>query len=208
MVDSSAAGSDRQLAGFRQAVGSAPAVDRLRSWSQGRDLPAGLALDRELTWAVVERLVELSGDEDLLDRTRAADDSSSAAQHVARVRAARPTAAAKEEAWRLLVGPSSASAYEVYATAEGFFRAGQEELTQPYVDRYFAEIGGTAEFRQGWSLARVARLAFPRLAAERRTLVLGQQALAGALPDPVRRELVDGLDDLRRAVASLERHPG
>ncbi len=208
VVDGSAPGADRQLAGFRQVVASAVDVDRLRSWSQGRDLPPGLTLDRELTWAVVERLVELTGDDVLLDRTRAADDSTSSAVHAARVRAARPSAVAKAEAWRLLVQPSAASAYEVYATAEGFFRAGQEQLTEPYVARYFAEIGGTAAFRQGWSLSRVARLAFPRLAAERRTLVLGDQALAGTLPDPVRRELVDGLDELRRAVISLERHPG
>ncbi|GAA1427692.1 aminopeptidase N [Microlunatus lacustris] len=208
VVASSPAGSDRQLAGFRRAVESATDVQRLRAWSEGLDLPPGLALDSELTWVVVERLIQLTGDDDVLARTLARDTSSSAAVHAARVRAARPTAEAKNEAWRLLVEPSSASAYEVYATAEGFFRAGQEELTAPYVERYFAEIGGTAEFRRGWALGRVAGLAFPDLAADARTVALAEQTLAGELADPVRRELVDGLDQLRRAVTSLERFAG
>jgi aminopeptidase N len=208
VVDGSPAGSDRQLAGFRRAVASAVDVDLLGAWSQGRDLPPGLALDAELTWTVVERLVELTGDDDVLARTLPRDTSASAAVHAARVRAARPTTEAKEEAWRLLVEPSSASAYEVYATAEGFFRAGQEDLTAPYVERYFAEIGSTAEFRRGWALGRVAGLAFPDLAADARTVARAELALAGELADPVRRELVDGLDQLRRAVASLERFTG
>ena len=208
VVDGSPAGSDRQLAGFRRAVESADDVDRLRAWSEGRDLPPGLALDSELRWVVVERLVERSGDETALERTLASDSSSSAAVHAARVRAARPTADAKAEAWRLLVRPSDASAYEVYATAEGFFRPGQEELTAPYVERFFTEIGGTAEFRKGWALGRVTGLAFPDLAVDARTVGLAERALAGELADPVRRELVDGLDQLRRAVTSLERFGG
>jgi homoserine kinase len=57
-------------------------------------------------------------------------------------------------------------------------------------------------------LGRVAGLAFPDLAADARTVALAEQALADELADPVRRELVDGLDQLRRAVASLERFAG
>ena len=205
VVAGSPAGSDRQLAGFRRLVASSVDVDLLRAWSEGRDLPPGLALDSELTWAVVERLVQLTGDDAVLQRTLARDSSSSAAVHAARTRAARPTEAAKAEAWRLLVEPSDVSAYEVYATAEGFFPAGQEELTQPYVERFFTEIGGTAAFRRGWALGRVAGLAFPHLAADAATVALAERTLAGELADPLRRELVDGLDQLRRATTSLER---
>ena len=101
--------------------------------------------------------------------------------------------------------PSSVSAYEAYATADGFFRPGQDELTQPYVARYFAEIAATARFRRGWALGRVAQEAFPRLAVDAETVRLAEQTLAGDLPDPVRREIVDCLDQLRRALTSLER---
>ena len=42
-----------------------------------------------------------------------------------------PTPEAKAAAWRLLVEPSSLGAYELYATGEGFWDAGQNELTAP-----------------------------------------------------------------------------
>ena len=201
-------GSDRQLTGFRRVVASASDVASLRAWSQGRHLPPGLELDAELTWVVVERLVELTADEQALERTLARDASSSAAVHAARARSSRPTPEAKEAAWRLLMQPSALSAYEVYATAEGFFRPGQEELTEPYVERYFAEIGATAQFRHGWALGQVAKLAFPYLAVSAGTVQRAEAALATDLADPVRRELVDGLDQLRRALTSLERFAG
>jgi aminopeptidase N len=203
VVRTSDAGSDRQLTGFRLAVQTSADQERLQAWAAGRSLPPRLALDRELTWAVVQRLTTLSGDVELIDRTLAQDPSSSAVVHAVRARAALPSAAAKEEAWDLIMQPSPASAYELYAAAEGFWQAGQTELTRPYVARYFAEIGATAQFRGGLVLARLARAAFPRLAVERETVRLAEQTLAGDLAAGIRRELVDGLDQLSRALNSL-----
>jgi aminopeptidase N len=201
----SADGSDRQLTAFRLAVATAADPALLASWYEGRGLPGGLELDSEITWSIVERLVASGGDPAVVDEALAADPSSSAAVHAARARAAQPTAAAKEAAWAVLMQPSSASAYEAYATADGFFRPGQDDLTRPYVARYFAEIASTAGFRRGWALGRVAQQAFPRLAVDAETVRLAEQTLAGDLPDPVRREIVDCLDQLRRALTSLER---
>ncbi len=205
VLTSSAPGSDAQLAGFRRAVESATDRELLSAWAAGRDLPTGLALDSELRWAVVERLVALTGDDALIARTLAQDATSSAAVHAARARASRPSAAAKAEAWRLLMEPSGMAAYEVYATAEGFFRAGQEELTAPYVERYFDEIAATGQFRRGWALGRVAGLAFPALAVDDQTIRRAEQLLDREPADPIRREVVDGLDQLRRAATSWER---
>lgn len=58
--------------------------------------------------------------------------------HRARALAGLPDPGAKAVAFALVMHPSELSAYEVYATAEGFFRPEQQELTAPYVDRYFA----------------------------------------------------------------------
>ena len=82
---------------------------------------------------------------------------------------------------------------------------GQEELTGPYVDRYFAEIGATGAFRSGWAMRDVAAKAYPRLAATPATLRRAEQTLAGDLPGPIRRALLDGTDKLSRAVRSLAR---
>lgn len=201
-----AAGSDRQLLAFRAAIPTAADPELLRGWLSGAALPAGLELDPDLSWALVSRLSELTGDATLIEQQAAADRSARAEQHAAKARAALPDAAAKEKAWALLMSPSAASAYQVYATAEGFFRPDQEELAADYVRRYFAEVGATAGFRTGWALGRTAELAYPYLAVSGDTLALAEQTLAGdGLADPLRRALVDGTDRLRRAVAARRR---
>jgi aminopeptidase N len=205
MLAAAAPGSDRQLTAFRITVDTAADLPLLAGWAAGRELPHGLVLDSELTWGLVERLAALGAEPGVVDRAAEEDRSSAGAVHAARARASVPTAEAKEAAWELLMRPSSASAYEVYATAEGFFLPGQEELTQPYVDRYFAEIGATAGFRHGWSLGRTALLAFPRLAVSEETVRLAEATLRTDLADALRRELVDCLDQLRRALTSLRR---
>jgi aminopeptidase N len=190
---------------FRHAVRSEPDPDRLRAWYAGRDLPAGVELDPELVWSVVERWCALQPGTDLLEDALAHDTSASGQVHAARARARRPDAEAKETAWRLLVQPSTVGAYELYATGEGFWDAGQAELTAPHVPRYFAEIGGTAGFREGWALGQVATQAFPRTAATREALGQAAGALDTDLAAQVRRAVVDGTDRIRRAVDSLER---
>ena len=198
-------GSDRQLVAFRQAVRSEADPERLRAWYGGRDLPEGVEPDPELVWSVVERWSALQTGTDLLEDALAKDPSASGQVHAARARARRPDPAAKEAAFRLLVEPSSAGAYELYATGEGFWAVGQEELTAPYVARYFAEIGRTAAFREGWALGQVATQAFPRTAADEQTLRLADEALRTDLAAQVARAVTDGTDRLRRAVESLRR---
>jgi aminopeptidase N len=188
-------------------VDTATDLERLTAWSEGRELPDGLVLDSELTWSIIERLAALGADPAVVDRAVREDLSSAAAVHAARARASVPMAEAKEAAWDLLMRPSSASAYEVYATADGFFLPGQEAVTQPYVQRYFAEVGATAEFRHGWALGRTALQAFPRLAVSEETVRLAEATLRTDLADALRRELVDSLDQLRRALTSLRRWP-
>ena len=199
------AGSDRQLVAFRAAIASSIDTEELAAWLAGDDLPEGIRLDPELTWAIAERATALGADPRIVEELLSADRSASAQVHAARARASRPDPAAKASAWELLTRPSDLSAYEVYATAEGFFLPWQWELTAPYVRRYFDEIGGTAAFRTGWALGRASLLAFP-IDAGADALSSAEEALARAdLAAPIRRSLADGTDELRRAVASRSR---
>ncbi len=205
VLDAAGPGSDRQLVGFRQAVPAEPDTDRLRAWFGGHDLPEGVQMDPELSWSVVERWCALQVGTDLLDEAIARDPSASGRVHAARARARRPDPAAKEAAWRLLVEPSRVGAYELYATGDGFWEPSQDALTAPYVARYFAEIGATATFREGWALGQVATQAFPRTAATPGALEQADAALGTDLAAQVRRAVTDGTDRLRRATTSLRR---
>jgi aminopeptidase N len=96
----------------------------------------------------------------------------------------------------------------LYATAKGFWQPDQP-ATDPYVPRYFADIAGTAAFRSGWVLSRLAELAYPRTAVRRGTLLATDDLLGrDGLAPGIRRGVVDAGDDLRRAVVSRERFSG
>ena len=196
-------GSDHQLTAFRLAVRSADDLDLLRHWYRGDRLPQGLDLDPELAWEIVERSSVFADDSHLIAHTLDRDPTAAAHVHAARARAALPNSEAKEAAWSLLMQPSAASAHELYATGEGFFRPNQSELLKPFVPRYFAEIANTAQFRSGWPLGEVAARAYPWTAVTPDTLQLAEQTLAGELATALRRALVDGTDRIRRAVRSL-----
>ncbi|MCW2539091.1 MAG: pepN [Frankiales bacterium] len=211
LVAASAAGSDLQLVAARAWIRTTAAAGPLQQWLAGEAVPDGVAIDSELRWIVLERLATLGAlSAEELAAELLADQSASAATHAARARALAPDPAAKSAAWALLTEPAGErpiSAYELYATAEGFFHPAQTELTAPYLARYFSDIPATARHRRGWSLGRVARLCYPLTAASPMALELQAQALARPDLDPaIRRAMLDGGDVLGRAVRSLTRY--
>jgi aminopeptidase N len=213
LLAEAAAGSDGQLEAARAAIRASDDPSWLGAWLAGHGLPAGLVIDAELRWALVTRLAALGALSAAdIDAELARDESTSGVVHAARARAMRPDPVSKQASWALLTQPSSLSAYELYACAEGFFEPGQSELTAGYLPRFFTEMPATARHRHGWALARVILIAFPVAAASGDVLRLAEDALAGSRADQldraVRRSFVDGTDRLRRAVRSLQRFGG
>ena len=205
LLRDAAPGSDRQLVAFRLVVRCTSDESLLRHWFDSRQLPPGIVLDDELGWQLVQRLAALDSDSSPIETALTRDPTAAGRVAAARARATLGRPDTKEQAWRWLMQPSELSAYELYAIADGFFATEQTELTKEYVSRYFAEIAATAGFRSGWALGQVAAAAYPWTAATPDTLRLAEVALAGSLPSPVRRALLDGTDRLRRAVRSLQR---
>jgi len=211
LLAGAAPGGDAQLEAARAGIAASDDVDWLCSWWGGQQLPDGLTIDAELRWALVTRLAALgtlsAAD---IDAELARDESTAGALHAARARAVRPDPAAKQATWALLTEPSQLSAYELYASAEGFFEPGQSELTADYLPRFFTQMPATASHRHGWALGRVTFCAYPVTAASPHVLRLAEAALAdGRTLDPaVRRAFVDRTDTLSRAVRSLQRFGG
>jgi aminopeptidase N len=93
----------------------------------------------------------------------------------------------------------------LYALAQGFWQPGQQ-VTDPYVARYFAELPATAALRSGWALSRLAGAAYPRTAVRPETVAATDRLLGrDDLHPGIRRGVTDAGDDLRRAVAARER---
>jgi aminopeptidase N len=205
------AGSDAQLEAARACIKASDDAAWLRAWWASQQLPVGLTIDAELRWALVCRLAalgEFSAAD--IDAELSRDESTAGALHAAKARAMRADPAAKQATWALLTEPSQRSAYELYASAEGFFEPSQSELTASYLPRFFTEMPATAAHRHGWALGRVIFNAFPVTAASPQVLELAEAALADgrALEPAVRRAFVDRTDTLRRAVRSLRRYGG
>ncbi|MCL7460136.1 aminopeptidase N [Micromonospora echinofusca] len=204
LLDGAPAGGSLQLAAARGWIAASTDAEGLAGWLAGRDVPPGLAVDAELRWALLLRLVVLgaAGAAEIAAEATA-DPSAAGAERAARCRAALPDPAAKRAAWEIVVSNTELSNRLVEATAEGFWQPEQAELTAGYVARYFAEMPAAARSRTPWVADQVAKLAFPRYAVAQPTREAAAALLARDDVTPgLRRVVTDADDDLRRALVA------
>jgi len=200
-------GSERQLAAFRAAITSSSDPHELRAWLAAT--PAGVELDLDLRWRVLVRLATLGATD--RDELRAALDAEptgrSQVEHTRAV-ASLPDPEAKEWAWDRFTGKVAVPNYELEAAGSGLWRGGQEDLTAPYVDRYFADLPATVGVRSGWVLADATEFFYPRTSVTASTLERTRSLAAEeGLDLSVRRRLADQADAVARMLAVLERYP-
>ena len=136
-------GSELQLSSFRFAVSSASDPEVLRGWLAAP--PEGIDLDLDLRWRLLVQLAAL-GATDRAELQAALDAQPTGRSRVEHMRAvvSLPDAEAKALAWDVFTGRLDVPNYELEAAALGMWRVGQESLTDPYVDRYFTDLPGTA----------------------------------------------------------------
>jgi aminopeptidase N len=194
-------GSEWQLAAFRAAITTSADPDELRHWLSAP--PAGVDVDRDVRWRVLVRLASL-GETDRAELRAAfdADPAADARVELTRALCSLPDEEAKAYAWSVFTGATDLPNYEIAAAGGGLWRSGQEALTEPYVERYFADLPGTATVRSGWVLAEAAAAFFPASSLSEATLAKAQ-ALADDpdLDGPLRRRLADAADTLQRQLA-------
>ncbi|MGC5032665.1 aminopeptidase N [Micromonospora sp. DT229] len=204
MLDGAPAGSSAQLAAARGLIAATVDAALLTGWLDGREVPQGLAVDTELRWAILGRLVTLGmagGAE--IEAEAAADPSAAGAERAARCRAAVADPAAKRAAWEIIMANTELSNRLVEATAAGFWQPEQGELTADYVPRYFVDMPTAARLRTPWVAEEVAHLAFPRYAVAQTTREAAVALLArDDLTPGLRRVVTDADDDLRRALVA------
>ncbi|HEV7876439.1 MAG TPA: aminopeptidase N [Nocardioides sp.] len=208
-VHSAPAGSTLQLSAFQAAASSAQDPAELRGWLAGDGLPEGIELDLDLRWRVLVRLGVLGEiDRDELQAALDAEPTARSRVEHSRAMASLPDAEAKAWAWQRFTGEADVANYELEAAGLGMWRHGQEELTAPYVDRYFADLPGTVEKRSGWLLADAAAAFFPMTALSEETLAKAQALLDDDTLDlSLRRRLVDDADELAHRLAIRRAYP-
>jgi len=206
-------GSGFQLA-WARAYASAARGDAdlalLRAWLDGRDVPAGLAIDTELRWLLVQALVAngAAGPDEIeaeLDRDRTAGGERQAAL----ARALVPTPESKAETWRRLVTDHELPNWLARAMLQGFQHPAQVELTAPYAARYFEAVADVWAHRDSEPAQEFAMLAYPSFQVSEETVAATDAWLAQPdHPAPLRRLVAEGRDGVERALRARAKDSG
>ena len=198
-------GSDLQLAYAQILAGVASSADDLSLLAglrSGSAVIDGLAVDTELRWQLLYRLVSrgAAGWAEI-DAELARDPTDAGARHAAACRAAIPTVESKAEAWRQITGGSLSNA-TFRATLDGFDGPDtDEQLLDPYAQRYFDVV---AEAWRDWSpdMAHYfAENAYPSWQVTPEAIAHADEYAQRTDPPPaLSRLLAEGRDDVARAL--------
>jgi aminopeptidase N len=205
------AASDHQLAWARAFVNAARTDEHLgivRGLLDGSSEFDGLAVDTDLRWLLVGALAGAGAEDagDLVAAERERDPTDKGARHAVAALAGRPTAEAKDQAWRTLLEDRKLSEAMLEAIMRGFQQPGQDEVLAPFGARYFDALPGVWEGRDLEFALNFGEQLYPRWVVAAETLERTDEYLArDGVPGPVRRMLIEGKDRIGRALRARER---
>jgi aminopeptidase N len=192
-------GSDLQLV-WAQAFAYATRRDadqaELRKMLDTGQWLDGLEVDLGLRWLIVESLAAAGViDEDVIAAQLHPEDDATWRRRKEAALAARPTAAAKEDAWKKIIGSVDDLAY-TRERMRGFLQPDQDDVLEPYRTRYFEEGLVTLTHERGRRFAEAMYpLASPETVAETKRF-LDSTDVAPA----IRRVLEESSDEAERVL--------
>ncbi|TMD43094.1 MAG: aminopeptidase N [Chloroflexi bacterium] len=203
-LDAAAPGSDFQLAWAHAFIGAARSPEHLsivRGLLDGIKVFTGLKVDTDLRWAIVGALAGVGADDGLIDAELKRDPTDEGQRHAAAARAARPTPEAKEMVWAALMEDKALPLATMRAVMGGFSRFDQRRLLEPYGARYFRALNAIWKERDIEVALAFGRMMFPTVLVGEETVMATDEYLGGdQVPGPIRRILVEGKDNMQRAM--------
>ncbi len=205
LLGESADGSDLQLAYARAFAATARTAEHiavLRGWLSDGSAPAGLAIDTDLRWTLLQRLLALgAADPSEIDAELTRDNTASGHRQAATARALVPTMEAKEEAFRAAVESDELPNALLTATVMGFASADARELHRAFLDRYFDAIPTVWADRTNETAQTIVMGFYPAQIVEQETLDLTDRFLArDDVPSGARRLVREGRDGIERSL--------
>ncbi|RRD49244.1 aminopeptidase N [Arachnia propionica] len=209
-------GSDAQLIIAKTLIGtsrSPEALELIKVWLSGEEVPTDLSVDTELRWLIVTALARAGvfGEEEIAAELER-DNTNAGAERAAGARAGIPTADAKSAAWQLAAVDASVPNETHRSIASGFVHYGQDEVLAPYVDAYADLLQKVSKREDGWetrgyaAIGTALRWLFPEPLATREVVDRFRRYLEEGEPtDQVRRLLSERLDEAERNLRVQER---
>jgi aminopeptidase N len=210
LLEEAAPGSDHQLTFLRALAGAAhtePVLDLLEQLLEGDHTLEGLVVDTDLRWSLLHALARNGRADDLrIAAELRRDNTISGQERSAAARAARPTAAAKEEAWEIAMVRDDVPNETQRSVVHAILQPGQDEILQPYVEKYF-EAAHTLWEEKGTQRASTAlEFLFPRVLASPALLERANEWLRDSPAKPAAKRYVrEGADDVERYLRAQEK---
>ncbi len=198
-------GSDSQLAyvgAFSSSAQPGEQAAVLRGLLDGSESLPGLLVDTELRWTFVVRLAALGSLADAeIANELVRDRTATGEKRAATARAARPTAAAKAQAWAAVVESDALSNHLQVATMAGFAQPEQADLLAPYAQRYLDAVPGLWAARTMDVAQTISEMLYPAWDVTPEAVERTDASLArGDVTPALRRVLVEGRDSTARAL--------
>ena len=203
-------GSDHQLAwarAFASAARTPAQLDLVAGLLDGATVIPGLAIDTELRWALLHRLVVAGrAGEDEIDAELDRDNTATGQRHAAGCLSARPTQQAKEEAWASTVDSDDLPNAIQSAVIGGFVQGDQVELLAGFVDRYFEVVKHVWATRTNEIAQQIVIGFYPSLLVSPEVLERTDAFLAGGdVPPALHRLVLEGRDSVARSLRAQVR---
>jgi aminopeptidase N len=198
-------GSGFQLAWARTYISSARTGEELaelRGWLAGDNVPAGLRIDTELRWTLLQALVAHgAADTAEIDAELASDRTASGEREAVLARALRPTPEDKAAVWQELTGAEDLPNWRHRALVSGFQHPAQVELTASYAPAYFGSVDRIWEQRDSETAQEFVQYAYPTYQVAEDTVAATDAWLArDGAPWALRRLVAEGKDAIVRAL--------
>ena len=198
---------DRRIVWARSAISAAATPDdvaRLASTVDSGEAIGGFTFDQEMRWAVGIKAVAygLPAAEERLRTEAERDRSDRGRRALLKAEAARPSSAAKAEAWERIHGRGYGSFHLTRAAMQGFFWPQQQPIVEPYVERFFEQVRDVFATRDHPFARSYLLSLYPAYRGDPQVLERSRRLLSdlnGSLPT-LSRQLTEAADDLDRQI--------
>ncbi|GAB1645560.1 aminopeptidase N [Krasilnikovia sp. MM14-A1259] len=206
-------GSGFQLAWTRAFIGAARSQEdlaTLRGWLDGVAVPAGLTVDTELRWTLLQALTaQGAATDEQIENELNGDRTASGEREAALARALIPTAESKAQVWARLTGAEKLPNWLHRSLLQGFQTSTQVALTAPYAEKFFEVVGDVWAHSDSEPAQEFVLLAYPAYQVTEETVARTDAWLAlEGHPQSLRRLVAEGRDGVIRARKARARDTG